>query len=693
MSDKDLFSWVSHWRGGVFARWRKLIAFLVLLALLLGAIPFGAKWLLTQQLHKALKREVTIAAVKIHPFDLSVEVRGLSVKNAQGGELAGWERLTLDVSAQSFSQRALVLDALTLQGPRVSVVHLGQGRFDFSDLLGNNTKSPDTAWPRFVLRQVAVQGGRLVLEDRPHQRTHTVEALNLRLPLVNSLEGKDRMTLRPELSAKVNGASLKAHGAITPLAAAPAVSMTLVADQFDLTSLQDFVPPSVLLRLTRGRLSTELVLRIDADAPTTWQLSGAAKLEDLVLQDAHQHELLSFNALALKLASGDLLTRRFVFSEVKLDQPKVRVRVGRNGALNWKTALSPSSAPSAAPAPTSEPVEPIAPATPPLALQINWLAVNGGVIEVADASVTPAYQSRISDVQAVLSGFAIPTDTPAGLVLTAVAGSTATLEVQGRLNPMAVTGFSDMQLKLKNIELSHFSGYARKYMGYAVDKGKLSLDGTYQLQDKQLQAQNHLFIDQLTLGEQVDSPDAKNLPVSLGLTLLKNNRGEITIDMPMSGPMDAPDFSLGGLIAQTFSNVLVKAATAPFRFLGGLFGGADEGLSHVGFAAGAFALDEAARHKLNDLAKALNEREALHLELRGVFDAAADAATVQRKTLCEGAASGKDVLMQLAACRSQAVARWLIDEGHIAPERLFQLEPRARANDAPAGTGVLFSLR
>jgi hypothetical protein len=43
----------------------------------------------------------------------------------------------------------------------------------------------------------------------------------------------------------------------------------------------------------------------------------------------------------------------------------------------------------------------------------------------------------------------------------------------------------------------------------------------------------------------------------------------------VSGAVDAPDFSFGGLIAQTIGNVLVKVVTAPVRAIGNTVNGDD----------------------------------------------------------------------------------------------------------------------
>jgi hypothetical protein len=164
----------------------------------------------------------------------------------------------------------------------------------------------------------------------------------------------------------------------------------------------------------------------------------------------------------------------------------------------------------------------------------------------------------------------------AELALKANLGSAAPLQLQARVQPLDLTAFLDAKLQVSGMDLIQFSGYAQKYLGYPIHRGKLSMDASYRIQDKQLQADNHVVIDHLTLGEPVSSPHAIDVPVSLGVSLLTNSSGQIDIDLPMSGAVDAPAFSLGGLVAQTIGNTLVKVVTAPVRAVGSLLGSEDK---------------------------------------------------------------------------------------------------------------------
>ena len=157
-----------------------------------------------------------------------------------------------------------------------------------------------------------------------------------------------------------------------------------------------------------------------------------------------------------------------------------------------------------------------------------------------------------------------------------------------------------------------------------MDKGQTLLDLKYLIVQKKLESQNRMLLDQLTLGEKVESPDATKLPVrALQWRLLKDRKGQIKLDIPISGNIDDPKFSIWKIIWQILGNLLAKAATSPFALLGALFGGGEE-LSYLEFDFGRANLTEPNLKKLDTIIKALDDRPALRIDIQGQVDVERD---------------------------------------------------------------------
>jgi hypothetical protein len=106
--------------------------------------------------------------------------------------------------------------------------------------------------------------------------------------------------------------------------------------------------------------------------------------------------------------------------------------------------------------------------------------------------------------------------------------------------------------------------------------------------------------------------------VSLATTLLADSNGVIDLDLPISGSLNDPQFSIGPVIFKAIMNLIGKAITAPFTLLAHALGGAGgSDMSQVPFAPGSAVLSDAAKAQLDKVAKALTDRPNLKLTVVG----------------------------------------------------------------------------
>ena len=76
----------------------------------------------------------------------------------------------------------------------------------------------------------------------------------------------------------------------------------------------------------------------------------------------------------------------------------------------------------------------------------------------------------------------------------------APVNIDGEMNLLAATVYSDIKMSFKGLELTTMTPYSGRFAGYKIDKGKLSVDLTYKIEQRKLTAEQHFVIDQLQLG-------------------------------------------------------------------------------------------------------------------------------------------------------------------------------------------------
>lgn len=237
-----------------------------------------------------------------------------------------------------------------------------------------------------------------------------------------------------------------------------------------------------------------------------------------------------------------------------------------------------------------------------------------GRIAFTDRFVQPNFSADLSDLRGTLGAYRSGSPEMAPIELQGVVARTGRLQVNGRLNPTADPLALDVRAQATQVEMPPLSPYAGRYAGYEIDRGKLNLDIHYDVQpDGRLEAQHHLVLDQLAFGRRVESPQATKLPVRLATALLQDKNGVIDLNLPVTGSLQNPDFSVGGVIAKMLGNLLAKAVTSPFS----LIAGAQGDMERVEFQSGTDVPTAKGRQTLDRLAKALADRPSLRVTLTG----------------------------------------------------------------------------
>ena len=249
------------------------------------------------------------------------------------------------------------------------------------------------------------------------------------------------------------------------------------------------------------------------------------------------------------------------------------------------------------------------------------VSLTNGRVDFNDRFIKPNYSARLSELTGKLSAFSSVAEGGqvqlADLELRGRVEGTASLEILGKVNPLAKPVALDIQGRVRDLELAPLSTYSARYAGYGIERGKLSVDVAYKVQPAgQLTASNNIVLNQLKFGDKV--PGAENsLPVKLAVALLADRNGVIDIDLPVSGSLNEPQFRLGPIVFKLIVNLIVKAVTAPFSLLASALGGGGDELSMVSFAPGSAVLSTEAKAGLDKVAKALEARPALKMTVVG----------------------------------------------------------------------------
>jgi hypothetical protein len=419
----------------------------------------------------------------------------------------------------------------------------------------------------------------------------------------------------------------------------PSMNAELRANDLPIGPLQPYYTENVKILLTGGGISAKGNVRVAAPKGGSLQAgySGEASVNGFSSVDRGKGEdFLKFSALHFGGVDVSYQPTTVAIREISLTDFYSRIIVNPDGTLNvqgivGKGAAQDNGAESvtgdAAAAPAEGAAVPAEGApgegAAPTPVRIDTVTLQGGDVSFSDRYVKPNYSASLAEIGGRISGLSSEADRTADVDLRGKLQRSAPLEITGKINPLAKDLFLDIKVDFRDMDLSLLTPYSGRYAGYEIQKGKLTLNLSYLIEGKKLDARNTVFIDQFTFGGAVDSPDATKLPVRLAVSLLKDRNGEIRLDLPVTGRIDDPKFSVWKIIWKIVGNLLAKAATAPFALIGAMFGGGEE-LSYLEFEPGRSDVPPAGAGKIANLAKALYERPALKLDIVGRVDAERD---------------------------------------------------------------------
>jgi len=357
---------------------------------------------------------------------------------------------------------------------------------------------------------------------------------------------------------------------------------------------------------------------------------------------APSDELLSWQSLSLKgvkFALKPNATPKLDVAQVELDDLYARLVITEQGHLNLQdiggAEAGASDAAASAPVAAASTPAPAASAALPIVVTVGGIRLVNGRVDYTDHFVRPNYSAALTELNGSLGAFSSATRGMAALQLHGRAAGTAILDISGQVNPLARPLALDIEAKATDLELAPLSPYAGKYAGYAIERGKLSMEVAYKIAaDGRLEAKNQVILNQLTFGDPIASPTATKLPVRLAVALLKDRNGVIDINLPISGSVNDPQFSVGGIVVKLIVNLLVKAVTSPFSLLTG-GGGSGNGpdMSAIEFKPGTAFVTDASAAALAKVAEALADRPALQMTITGSADPQAERADWQREVI------------------------------------------------------------
>lgn len=544
-------------------------------------------------------------------------------------EFISVEKVAIEGGSLQFPEREVRLSRISIEEPRLSAWLDENGILSFNQFSSGSSDAEPATKPasepaepwNLMIDEVQLGSGQLDLADRRLDPAARVEVRKLDASIrqfSNSPGGEFPFNLSGDLNPAGN------FGVEGQLSILPDLKLKATAKTtgIPLSVGQPYVAQLFRLRIDEGQLNTDVEFNLEGGS--TFTVEGSLNVNDLAVTDIRDDTpLVGWKSLDIDrfdLNSGESSLH---LSQVVIDELFGKLSIKKDRSTNL-SGLALNTA-------EGEPVEESQASS--FNLIIGQTGIRNGSLDFSDFSLPLPFATHISDLDGTFSTIATNSTEPANIHLEGQVDEFGLARINGAINMLDPIKHTNTSVEFRNLAVSDLTPYSVQFAGREIDEGKLDLDLSYVIREGQLEGQNDVVLSQLTLGKEVDSPDAANLPLGLAVALLKDSNGVINLNLPVAGDINDPEFKIGGVIWQAFSTLITKLVTAPFRLLGNLIGIDSEDLGQFQFLAGRSDLTPPELEKVTQLEQALGERPQLVIEVAGVFNPVVDTPALKMNSL------------------------------------------------------------
>lgn len=577
----------------------------VLIVIAAIAVSPVAKNYIEKHDRELIGRSIRMERLRMNIFTGRLRIEGLRI--------GGSEDSTTFFRLDSFEMRMrlwpllgnrVLVKKISFAGPDVKIYQRGNA-FSFDDITarfaGDTTavaatpEKPSKPW-EIGIYDISIRNGRVFYKDLALNAEWGMNDINLHIPGVY-FSGE-----KTDAGAVLNfaeGGSLSTD-----------VGYNIESSEFDIgIRLQDFALAGTLpyfrqsldVTAVDGRLSADIRLRGNTEHLLSLTTEGTASLAGFALRDRQQRPVAGVDTLGVKLAEGDLGKIRFVFDRIYVSGLSALFEMTPEGNNLAALMKSPAAEITASDAAGS--------ATPSPTLRIADLEISNGRVTVRDLTMHRPFEYTVSEIRMRSRDFDPSKRNSMTVDARMQKTGSAKLRWEGTLEDM---DNQNITLWLTNLDLRDFGPYCEHYTAYPLTKGNLTFRSQNVIRDRYLDGTNHLDMFEPKVDKKRREIKAEmNIPLKLGLYVLKDKKGHVKMDLPVRGSLDSPEFSYRKIVLKAIGNVLLKVVTAPFSFLSGN----KENIEYINIDPLQYVFTSEQYASLDKIAQALQDKPEMHIVL------------------------------------------------------------------------------
>ena len=577
---------------GKSRRWLRvtLITLAVILLLVIAAIAAVIIWLgpIAEEIVERYDKEIIGRRIEMSNLDIKLFKGEMSVDSVQLFEpndsthFVTIDRFETSIDVREALKRHIDIKGISVVRPRAAVVQRGSA-FNFDDILNfidttylaseiDTTEVEGEPW-RVSIKNVKLEDGLASYLDTELDQQWVVSALNVRSDsivlgdavtrILASANINQRASLEGDLGVNLDNLDFDFKGRLS---------------NFALADTYKYIEPVVNIREIGGLLSTDIAIAGNANNITAMDLTGNIALDGFYLTARDGRELFSAGNISANIAELNLDKQRYVLSSLVATNYSTQFIMQRDGTTNFdglfydEPEVSLETASDKVGDGIYDQREMVTISTDEnasvmsgMTLRIGELKLIGGDIFFADRTMKKEFEYRLSSISIESRNFDIAGRNKLTIKANMPHQGSALLRWEGSLND-----FHNQSIlaSLQNVNMEDFTPYCEHYTAFPITSGNLTFRSQNTIINGELSGMNRLGTYEFKVGKKDKSLDPEfKIPLRLGVYVLTDKDDHIDIDLPVTGNIDSPEFSLRKVIFKAIGNLLLKIVASPFSWM------------------------------------------------------------------------------------------------------------------------------
>ena len=539
-----------------------IIGLLLVVLLLLSPV---AKGYIQKHDKELFGRELSMGKLWVNALSGTVKIGDLTLYEDDGQTpFMSFDRFETRIKVRDLFHHRLCVKCALLSGLRINIEQ-ERDWFNFNSLIehfSSDTVQNESSGFGLVFNDISIENGAIRYVDLARGNELVLRDIALLIPSIDFADMKtdvgldlalaDNATLHTDFRLSENGKKYFINLKLNNL------GLEVIGPY-----LQQYYPVDLL----QGRAVLDLEATGPTDHITDFDMKGCLVLNDLALQDTEEHPLGTIDSVYAEIKRLRLNDKILDLGKLYVSELNTKYIVAADSTANFDLVLASYLHRSTTEMePAFDTFQMAIEAPKSLKISIDDLVLEQAEVLYEDHTLPDVFNYEISNINLTSTHFTLDGDNSVHVQAVLNHAGRLFLNWQGSLHGL---DNQNLTLMLSNVQVADFSPYTIQLFGVPLEDGILMFRSQNVISDGNIKGINKLQMTAPKLGDRIKQlhPKYQKVPLKLGLYLLADKHNNVSIDLPVSGDLNDPEFSYGNTIRKVFFNLLVKVAASPFRLM------------------------------------------------------------------------------------------------------------------------------